>query len=400
MSEQQNPQEQQAEQPQQQASQQVRSYNPFIDVVNEKSYTQMNVNVGANQVGSSIPEPVFSANTISSNENPYNMLNDDFGASMGAAQKPNAPINPSMNNIPDADSKLGADHMAKLIVDGYEQLHLFANKGLQIPERKLRKLESEGEIDLSVEIPYDYGKTITAGEFIKEFNEQNKDTLTVSKEFKKEVTPVLSRVLAKRGAGVTDEQYLMYLFGKDILVKGVIFSQIKGTANDMISVIKDYTVALRENGVAPAPKQRAESKSPPPPPQAPSDDFGPYDGPVPDGTPVYPDVPVDSDDFNFRTNETVMDSSLQKHRVPESGKARLMAQKKRDREIAQAMAKYSGQEPKKNTYEEAMSKRKNNNGKRGRKPKDYVKMSEEQIAEAIVLNEQKPIDKDKIHGLD
>lgn len=400
MSEQQNPQEQQAEQPQQQSSQQVRSYNPFIDVVNEKSYTQMNVNVGANQVGSSIPEPVFSANTISSNENPYNMLNDDFGASMGAAQKPNAPINPSMNNIPDADSKLGADHMAKLIVDGYEQLHLFANKGLQIPERKLRKLESEGEIDLSVEIPYDYGKTITAGEFIKEFNEQNKDTLTVSKEFKKEVTPVLSRVLAKRGAGVTDEQYLMYLFGKDILVKGVIFSQIKGTANDMISVIKDYTVALRENGVAPAPKQRAESKSPPPPPQAPSDDFGPYDGPVPDGTPVYPDVPVDSDDFNFRTNETVMDSSLQKHRVPESGKARLMAQKKRDREIAQAMAKYSGQEPKKNTYEEAMSKRKNNNGKRGRKPKDYVKMSEEQIAEAIVLNEQKPIDKDKIHGLD
>jgi hypothetical protein len=398
MSEQQNPQEQQAEQPQQQASQQVRSYNPFIDVVNEKSYTQMNVNVGANQVGSSIPEPVFSANTISSNENPYNMLNDDFGASMGAAQKPNAPINPSMNNIPDADSKLGADHMAKLIVDGYEQLHLFANKGLQIPERKLRKLESEGEIDLSVEIPYDYGKTITAGEFIKEFNEQNKDTLTVSKEFKKEVTPVLSRVLAKRGAGVTDEQYLMYLFGKDILVKGVIFSQIKGTANDMISVIKDYTVALRENGVAPAPKQRAESKAPPPPPQAPPDDFGPYDAPSPE--PIYPDVPVDSDDFNFVTNETVMESSVQKHRVPESGKARLMAQKKRDREIAQAMAKYSGQEPKKNTYEEAMSKRKNNNGKRGRKPKDYVKMSEEQIAEAIVLNEQKPIDKDKIHGLD
>lgn len=398
MSEQQNPQEQQAAQPQQQASQQVRSYNPFIDVVNEKSYTQMNVNVGANQVGSSIPEPIFSANTISSNENPYNMLNDDFGASMGAAQKPNAPINPSMNNIPDADSKLGAEHMAKLIVDGYEQLHLFANKGLQIPERKLRKLESEGEIDLSVEIPYDYGKTITAGEFIKEFNEQNKDTLTVSKEFKKEVTPVLTRVLAKRGAGVTDEQYLMYLFGKDILVKGVIFSQIKGTANDMISVIKDYTVALRENGVAPAPKQRAESKAPPPPPQSPPDDFGPYDAPAPE--PIYPDVPVDSDDFNFVTNETVMESSVQKHRVPESGKARLMAQKKRDREIAQAMAKYSGQEPKKNTYEEAMSKRKNNNGKRGRKPKDYVKMSEEQIAEAIVLNEQKPIDKDKIHGLD
>jgi hypothetical protein len=398
MSIEQNQQEQPVQQQAEAVPQQTRSYNPFIDVVNEKPYTQMNVNVGANQIGASIPEPVFSANTISSNENPYRMLNDDFGSSLGAAQKPNAPINPAMNNLPDSDTKLGAEHMAKLIVDGYEQLHLFANKGLQIPERKLRKLEAEGEIDLSVEIPYDYGKSITAGDFIKEFNEQNKDTLTVTKEFKKEVTPVLTRVLQKRGAGVTDEQYLMYLFGKDILVKGVIFSQIKGTANDMIGVIKDYTLALRENGVQSMPKQKVERNTPPTPPEAPSTNDGPYNPPV--APTDYPDVPVDSDNFNFMTNETVIESSVQKHQVPQSGKARLMAQKKRDREIAQAMAKYGGEQPVKTSYEEAMSKRKNNGGKRGRKPKDYVKMSEEQIAEAIVLNEQKPIDKDKIEGLD
>jgi hypothetical protein len=71
-------------------------------------------------------------------------------------------------------------------VDGYEQLHVFANKALQFPESKLRKLESEGLVNLNIEIPYDYGKTITAGEFVKEFNEQNKDALTVSREFKKE----------------------------------------------------------------------------------------------------------------------------------------------------------------------------------------------------------------------
>jgi hypothetical protein len=399
MSVEQNQQEQSVPQAQPEgAPQQTKSYNPFIDVVNEKPYTQMSVNVGANQIGSSIPEPVFSANTISSNENPYRMLNDDFGSSFGGAQKQNAPINPAMNNLPDADSKMGAEHMAKLIVDGYEQLHQFANKGLQIPERKLRKLEAEGEIDLSVEIPYDYGKSITAGDFIKEFNEQNKDTLTVTKEFKKEVTPVLTRVLQKRGAGLTDEQYLAYLFGKDILVKGVIFNQIRATSNDMIGVIKEYTLALRENGVQPMPKQKVERNTPPPPPEAPSGDDRPYNSPI--APTDYPDVPVDSDNFNFMTNETVVESSVQKHQVPQSGKARLMAQKKRDREIAQAMQKYSGVEPKKSSYEEAMSKRKNNSGKRGRKPKDYVKMSEEQIAEAIVLNEQKPIDKDKIEGLD
>lgn len=400
MTEEQKPLQQPVEASPQQVSQSKPNYNPFIDVVTEKPYSQMNVNVNQNQMTGAIQEPSFSTNSVNSNENLYNKLNDDF--SSYPSQNASAPINPSMNNIPDADSKLGAEHMAKLLIDGYEQLHIFANKGLQISERKLRKLESEGEIDLSIEIPYDYGKSITAGEFIKEFNEQNKDTLTVSKEFKKEVTPVLTRVLQKRGAGVTDEQYLGYLIGKDILVKGVIFSQIKSTANDMINVIKENTLAIRENGVAPSQKQKSKPNNTPPPPQAPSSNNTYYEAPTKPSAPTseYSEVPINADDFNFRNNEVVMESTVQKHKIPESGKARLMAQKKRDREVAQAVAKYSTDKPKANSYDEALTKRKNTNGKRGRKPKDYVKMSEEQIAEAIVLNEQKPVDKDKIFGLD
>jgi hypothetical protein len=367
----------QPQEQQQTVSTQPRSYNPFIDSVNEKPYTQMNVGVNPNQMAGSIPEPQYQPNTIRGNENPYGMLNDDFGASMGQAQRGGGEtVNPAMNALPDADKKLGAEHMAKLIVDGYEQLHTFANKGLQIPERKIRKLVAEGEIDLSVQIPYDYGKTITAGEFMQEFNEQNKDTLTVSKEFKKEVTPVLTRVLQKRGAGVTDEQYLIYLFGKDILVKGVIFSQIRGTMNDMINVIKEYTVAVKENGgVQPQAAEKPRATPPPPPPP-------------PSPSASYEQLPV-------------MDSTVQKHQVPQSGKARLMAQKKRDREIEQAMERArntSGEKPA-TSYADAIKAKKS--GKRGRKPKDYiVPLDEEQIAEAIVLRESKPVDKDKIEGLD
>lgn len=375
---------------------QPKTYNPFIDVVNEKPYTQMNVNTSSNQMSGGIPEPLYQPNMVNSNENPYNMLNNDFGSSMGSSQRgggKNEPFNPSMNNIPDADAKMGAEHMAKLIVDGYEQLHVFANKGLQVPERKLRKLVAEGEIDLNIEIPYDYGKTISAGDFVKDFNEQNKDTLSVSKDFKKEVTPVLTRVLQKRGAGVTDEQYLMYLFGKDILVKGVIFSQIRGTMNDMLNVMKEYTVAVKEGSAPPQPKQKAST---PPPTQT-------YSTETKD-EPVYDEVAqnFEAPDFNFQNNETVMDSSVQKHTVPQSGKARLMAQKKRDKEIAEAMARAnSANKPDKISYQDAMAKKKS--GKRGRKPKDYIQdieIDEEQIAEAIILNEQKPREKDKIEGLD
>lgn len=392
MSNETNQQPPQESQPQVQAP---RTYNPFIDVVNEKPYTQMNVGVNPQQMTSGIPEPSYQPNSIRGNENPYNMLNDDFGASLGQAQRGSGePVNPAMNNLPDGDKKMGAEHMAKLIMDGYEQIHVFANKGLQFPERKLRKLVAEGEIDLSVEIPYEYGKTITAGEFIQDFNEQNKDTLSVSKEFKKEVTPVLTRVLQKRGAGVTDEQYLMYMFGKDILVKGVIFSQIRGSMTDMINVIKEYTVALKENGGVPPQAAEKPRATPPPPPPSSPDNFASYEQ-----LPDEPIVPPSADDFNFRTNEKVMDSTVQKMKVPNSGKARLMAQRKRDREIEQAMQRAKEMNSPSSSYQQAIEKKKS--GKRGRKPKDYiVPLDEEQIAEAIVLAESKPIEKDKIQGLD
>lgn len=370
------------------------TYNPFIDVVNEKPYAQMNVGVSPNQMTGSIPEPTFQANTIRANENPYSMLNDDFGAGLGAAQKPGAnPINPSMNNIPDGEAKMGAEHLAKLIIDGYEQLHTFANKWLQIPERKLRKMVAEGDIDLNVEIPYEYGKTINAGQFIQEFNEQNKDTLVVTKEWKKETTPVLTRVIQKKGAGLTDEQYLGYLFAKDILVKGVIVAQVRGVATDMLNVIKEYTLAIKESGVMPQPGASGASSAPPPPPPP-----TPTPKPTPTYTPTSPGSEYLEEDFNFQNNEAVVDSRVKANKERNISRERAIAARKRDREMQEAVDRANGGNP---SYAEAMQQRKSSGGKRGRKPKDYiVPLDEEQIAEAIILNETKEKDKNKIEGLD
>jgi hypothetical protein len=381
-----------------------KSYNPFIANVNEKPYAQMSVDVGQQQMSSVIPEPTYQSNTVSGSENAYNMLNNEFSMSGGSpvgGGKDSAPFNPAMNNLPDGDKKLGAEHMAKLIVDGYEQLHVFGNKMLQISERKVRKMVSEGEIDVNVQIPYEYGKTISVSDFIQDFNEQNKDTLTVSKEFKKEVTPVLTRVLQKRGAGVTDEQYLGYLFGKDILVKGVIVSQIRGTMNDMFDVMKEYTQALKENGVT-AEGIPVNRTPPPPPPPPPSESPNTSSKPQRRTPPPTQSVVSDESDFNFTMNEVVIDSAVQRHSIPESGKAALMQRKKRDKEIADAMKRAEGITEggeKKPSYKDAIASKKS--GKRGKRTKDYVaEVDEEQIAEAIILNESKPIDKNKIEGLD
>jgi hypothetical protein len=371
------PQENQQQQPQ------PRSYNPFIDVVNEKPYTTMTVSANPSQVTAPIPEPSYQPNTIRGNENPYSMLNEGMGGMGGAAPTATPPINPAVNNIPDAELKMGAENVAKIMIDGYEQLHTFGNKWLQISQRKLRKMVAEGEIDLSVQIPYEYGKTITAGQFIEEFNEQNKDTLTVSKEFKKEVTPVLTRVLQKRGAALTDEQYLGYLVLKDVGLKAIIVTQVKSSMNEMLEVIKEYTQTLKETGGASMPPQSPTPSTPPPTrPVSPE--------------PTFQEPEHTSDRFNFEDNETVMAATVQAHKVPDSGRAKAIAARKKDEQMKAAFEKTQGGQP--SSYEKAMQNKKT--GKRGRKPKDYLQMDEDQIAEAIVLRETKEVDKDKIQGID
>lgn len=350
------------------------NYNPFLEQVTERPYSTVNVGVTQEQLKGAIPEPIYSPFSVDSNENPYNMLGGDGQPSGGGQKRESAPFNPMMNDVSDGDKKMGAQHMAKLLVDGYEQLHVFGNKALQVPERKIRKLEKEGLIDLSIPIPYEYGKTITAGEFLQDYNEQNKDALTVSKEFKKEVTPVLTRVLEKRGAGLTDEQYLGFLVGKDLVVKLVIVAQLRSTMNDMINVIKDYTEATRAgNGVPPQPQPQAPTPQPTASqPQAP--------------TPQYQEPSHSAPDFNFQDNEVVMNSTVQQMKVPSTGKARVIAQIQKEKKWKNDSDKSGGG----TSYEQAMKERKNS-GKRGRKKAgDYineVKMDEEQIAEAIVLNE-------------
>lgn len=143
--------------------------------------------------------------------------------------------------------------------------HGLANNGLKISERKLNQLQAEGEINLNAMISYEYGKTIRAGEFFQLYNQQVSNVLTVSEEFKEEVTPVLERVLAKRGIGLTDEQYLIYAFGKDIAAKSILFFQHRGTLNHMLETIKAASMSQYAQQ-APTPKpQRDRPKQRPEP---------------------------------------------------------------------------------------------------------------------------------------
>jgi hypothetical protein len=209
----------------------IEDINPLDEVVNEKRYSQSNVNTEGVDFTKPIDEPVYE-------QPPFLNQNN----TKKEAKKPD-PINPEMNEMGKKEKELASSQAAKMIIQGYEWLHILANKGLKVSERKLNKMQANGEINLNAMIDYDYGKKIRAGEFFQEYNNQIDGILSVSEDFKEEVTPVLERVLAKRGIGMSDEQYLMYLFGKDIAGKTLIFIQQKAQVRQMIQSIKDSTAS-------------------------------------------------------------------------------------------------------------------------------------------------------------
>lgn len=219
-------------------------FNPLDEAVNEKRYTQPNINTTGIDFNSPIEEPRFTPP-------PFQKSTETTGKKVEKE-----PINPEMKNMSKKDTNMAASQAAKMILQGYEWLHDLGNKGLQVSEKKLNRLQAEGEINLNALIDYDYGKKMRAGDFFQEYNKQVSGLLKVDEEFKEEVTPVLERVLAESGIGLTDKQMLMYMFGKDIASKAIIFFQQKATLNYMIQSIKEATVNLPTPQPQPQPQRQ------------------------------------------------------------------------------------------------------------------------------------------------
>ena len=216
--------------------------NPLDEAVNEKAYSRPNYNANTEDLTKPIAEPSFAPPPI---QKPQIEREDP---------RKREPINPELNNLPKKDKEMAASQMAKMIIQGYEWLHDLGNKGLKVSEKKLNKLQADGEMNLNAMIDYDYGKKMRAGDFFKEYNQQVDGILSVSDEFKEEVTPVLERVLAKRGVGMTDEQLLMFIVGKDVAAKTMIFLTQRQVLNSMIQSIKEATANQYQQAPPPQPQ--------------------------------------------------------------------------------------------------------------------------------------------------
>lgn len=232
-------------------------YNPLDEAVNEKKYSQANINTSGIDMTKPIEEPIFTPPPFQKKAAPTSSKPEE--------KVKREPVNPEMKNLSKKEQDMAASQAAKMIIHGYEWMHQLGNKWIQVSDKKLAKLQAAGEINLNAMIDYDYGKQISAREFFQEYNTQVENLLTVSQEFKDEVTPVLERVLSKRGIGMTDENMLLVLFGKDIAVKSMLIFQQKAVVKNMIENIKMASMMNQAPQPSPQPQQAQQSQPAPAP---------------------------------------------------------------------------------------------------------------------------------------
>jgi hypothetical protein len=245
-------------------------FSPFDEAVSEKPYTRHNVSVDAKDFANPIPEPSFM---------PPPMNGSTLTQEEKVKKDPPKPINKEMNELPKKDRYDAAEKVSEMIMSAYKWGNTWADRQLLFDETKIAKMQREGEIDLNAEIPISPYQSIPAGEFIKEYNDQTKGTIVVTKDFEEEVTPILTRVLEKRGIGFTDEQYLYYMFGKDLLVKGFMMKQSLNVKKEMLNTMKEFTQLLRGGATPPPPRPQAQPQEPTPPPSTPQYEYTPSHNP-------------------------------------------------------------------------------------------------------------------------
>jgi len=207
-------------------------YNPFAESVVERDYSTPKT---ASGIVEEIDEPSFVPPSYEDIVSEREQLSEESFQQENPFENPN----PAMNDLSDKDKRQACESLVDTCLDAYEQLHKYAQMVVKVDEEELMRKDAEGKIDLSMEVPVtENGDTMSVGEFIGQFNQQSTDALKYNKEFGYKVRPAMIRVFMKRGWGMTDEQYLLYMFGKDIAVKVSIMYQLKKTINNTIDVFE------------------------------------------------------------------------------------------------------------------------------------------------------------------
>lgn len=225
------------------------SYSPIAEPVIERSYNEATV---VSEIGD-IPEPDYGSGTMT-----FEDFADDAIDEEVAPKEPSAfekVTNPAMTDLDNKESKFAAAQLVDTILDGYEMLHQLGAKAAKVNEDKVTKMVMSGEIDNDIRIPVSETDDLNAIEYVGMHNQQAEELFEYDKSFNDKVRPTMIRVFQKKGWGVSDEQFLLITFGKDIATKGVMAFSFKKTANTMLENFALMTAQNKQNVMSQAPTQ-------------------------------------------------------------------------------------------------------------------------------------------------
>lgn len=221
-------------------------YSPLDEPVKERAYTTPNID--SSNLEAELEEPTFSAPNF-----------DDFNTE---EPEPNS-FNPAIDNLDKKEQMYATEQMVDTVLDVYGKAHILANRYTKIKEDKIAEAMENGEINPSLEVPIDEaGNTLGLMQYVQEYNAQLSDAIKLEDEFVQKVRPPMIRVFQKKGLAMTDEQYLLFAFGSDIVTKGAMVYQLVQQNKKLMEMWKEqsnYTPPTKNtNSTPPSPTQTPE----------------------------------------------------------------------------------------------------------------------------------------------
>jgi hypothetical protein len=226
-------------------------YNPLSKPVIEREYTAglagNAVADNSSDAGQPIPEPIYSPPVdISNGDIPMGDSDIPMGDGGTSAQSGDAGEfgNPSMKDLSYSQKKKNSELTADALLYSFTQ-HFPAifTYICTIDEKKIQKMEVDGEIDLSI---YIEGFDLTIGESLKKFNADVHAAFVITEEDLIQIREPLIEVLMENNLALTSTQRLIYGIGSLTLKFGVNAYQIIQGKNQMIEIWKQTTKIRNE----------------------------------------------------------------------------------------------------------------------------------------------------------
>jgi len=214
----------------------------FTNPLNDEPVIQNFNRTKATETTTDIPIPEVDISDVPPNVKMGNI----GGGSTPPPMEGQRPIGAQPNsNLPDEDSELSAEATADLCLMGFAQLKMFSSKIVKVSEKKLKSLDAEGDIDLSMQVQAHPSnpKKVSINELFLTFNESLNQNFTLSEDYIKVAKPILVAEFKKRGVALSPLTILGIVTAKDFVES---FGKSWMQRNELINSVKKMTAEYKK----------------------------------------------------------------------------------------------------------------------------------------------------------